>query len=271
MSNPQADLYAALSRAQARARAVEKDARNQFHKYDYASAEAILHESKECLTSEGLAVIPSKLFCSPLAEQWQGAVAMLNATWIVVHAAGGSLVIEGSWPVIPEKGRPYDKALAAARTASLGYLLRDLLNLPRVEKGTDLDANERDQHHAEPPTPEQGDAIVACLDQLGIEKTREGRRAYLEGSPGLFAPENKDEAKAIIAELQKRVGAIKAKPAQRTPAQSSRMRVLVEQLGVTLDEASAFIDIVADGVDAKSAEGAVEVIRRLEKRLEDKA
>jgi hypothetical protein len=145
-TNPQAALFAALSRAQAVAVSVEKDATNKFHKYNYASAEALIAEAKAALASAGLAVVPSSsMLREPkVFEREQGAFAVLLAEWVVVHGDGGSLPIACEWPVIPEKGRPLDKALAAARTASLGYLLRDLLQLPRVEEGTDLDHDSRD-------------------------------------------------------------------------------------------------------------------------------
>lgn len=149
---PDAALFAALAKAQGMAKLVEKDARNQFHKYNYASAEAMITEAKAALSACDLAVIPSELIAQepmPL-EAESGAKAVLIAEWFVVHSGGGRHVVHCRWPVIPEKGRPLDKALAAARTASLGYLLRDLLQLPRVEEGTDLDHDSRDQHRAPP-------------------------------------------------------------------------------------------------------------------------
>ena len=42
-------------------------------------------------------------------------------------------------PVLPEKGRPIDKAEAGARTYALSYFLRDLLLIPRVDEGSDVD------------------------------------------------------------------------------------------------------------------------------------
>lgn len=164
--NEQAGLFSALARAQAAAKNVEKDAKNSFHKYNYVSAEAMIAEAKACLSTEGLAVVPTSANLreprpgeAPTGgdgDLGKGARTVLVASWLVCHSDGGSLPIECEWPVIPEKGRPLDKALAAARTASLNYLLRDLLQLPRVEEGTDLDHDSRDQHrngHREPPAP----------------------------------------------------------------------------------------------------------------------
>ena len=160
---PQSKLFAALASAQAAAKNVEKDAKNQFHKYNYVSAEAMIAEAKVCLSSNGLAVVPtSAIMREPRAGEQptggdsdlgKGARMMLVASWLVCHVDGGSIPVECEWPVIPEKGRPLDKALAAARTASLNYLLRDLLQLPRVEEGTDLDHDSRDQQRREPARP----------------------------------------------------------------------------------------------------------------------
>ena len=152
-------IYAALAKAQAIALAVEKDARNQFHKYNYASAEALIHEAKAALSQCGLAVVPSVSNISDPTEAQakSGAVGVLTATWVVVHQDGGAMTVACHWPIIPEKGRPFDKALAAARTASLGYLLRDLLQLPRVEEGTDLDHDSRDNRQEQRPAPPRRD------------------------------------------------------------------------------------------------------------------
>jgi hypothetical protein len=161
--NPQAMLFNALAAAQAAAKAVDKDATNKFHRYAYTSAEGMIAEAKQALAAHGLAVVPvvaslrePKECERPSKDDGdvgKGAKAILAATWMVVHGMGGTLTIDCEWPVIPEKGRPFDKALAAARTASLNYLLRDLLQLPRVEEGTDLDHDSRDAHRQPPRQP----------------------------------------------------------------------------------------------------------------------
>lgn len=190
--NAQAALFAALAKAQAAARAVEKDATNKFHRYNYTSAEGMIAEAKLAMSQFGLAVIPisanlrephtSELPTKDDGDLGKGARAVLMAEWLVVHEAGGSQLIGCAWPVIPEKGRPLDKALAAARTASLNYLLRDLLQLPRVEEGTDLDHDSRDQpqqrrEQAPPPPPVKPDdskaldlaRVIATADEKTLQ------------------------------------------------------------------------------------------------------
>jgi hypothetical protein len=62
-------------------------------------------------------------------------------------ASGESVTDEVGWVAIPEKGRPVDKALASALTASLNYFLRDLLMVPREEES---EMDKRDDTKFEP-------------------------------------------------------------------------------------------------------------------------
>ena len=191
-------IYCAMIEAQAEARQIEKDAKNSFHRYNYVSAEAMIHEGKVLFAKHGLALIPvsSSLSqsCPPTAavlssndEEWgknSRSAATLQSSWLLVHKGGGQLQMSTSWPVVPEKGRPLDKAVAAARTASLSYLLRDILQIPRVEEGTDLDSEDRDREARPTPGSQQsGDdldvissLISAALDEMGLTGPARGNR-----------------------------------------------------------------------------------------------
>ena len=140
-TDPQAALAAALNKAQGAAGAVSKGSRNNFHKYKYASAEALIEEGRSALHGAGLALVPD----SQSIELGTGdGLSVLKRTYTLIHSGGGSLTMSQEWPIIPEKGRPMDKAVASAVTASLGYFLRDLLLMPRVDPADDLDSNTRD-------------------------------------------------------------------------------------------------------------------------------
>lgn len=152
-----AALHAALARAVARAAAVEKDGANTYHRYRYASAEAMLTEARAALAAEGLALVISGAVVDeaarPLTEvRAKGERAspddrcpVLVVDAALVHAEGGSLPLGWEWPVVVEAGRPADKAVASARTTSLAYALRDLLLLPRVDESDDMDSPRRDE------------------------------------------------------------------------------------------------------------------------------
>lgn len=149
-------LFAGLVRAQRAAEAVAKNGRNNFHHYAYASAEDVIQAGRDALAEGGLA-----LFCTThevfvmLASRAAGALGAedpgeeetvaVRVRYLLAHESGESQAIVSETPVIPEKGRPWDKALAAAKTFDLSYTLRGVLLLPRgdQEGGVD-DRNDRD-------------------------------------------------------------------------------------------------------------------------------
>ncbi|HEU4368312.1 MAG TPA: ERF family protein, partial [Methylomirabilota bacterium] len=132
-------LNKALAAAQRRAQAVEKDAQNTFHKYKYASAEAIIAEAREALSAEGLAVFPLSIDRDPTQvdhkwgegvdkdgkpDQYIDVPRRVLARYLLLHESGEEREFSSSVPVIPEKGRPEDKAEFGSRTENLGYALR---------------------------------------------------------------------------------------------------------------------------------------------------
>lgn len=213
-------LFGALAVAQANARSVDKDSKNEFHKYKYASAEALIREAKESLAVAGLAVMPMTSRIVPVEkepfgaiENKGGAVGMLKASWMIVHGGGGSMELSLEWPIVPEKGRPIDKAVAAAHTASLGYLLRDLLQLPRVEEGTGLDDDsrdrEREERRAEKPQerPAKAAPKISARDvEMAVKSAVMAELSRLKVGDGLTPDETK---KALVAEVN-RLGGGKA-------------------------------------------------------------
>lgn len=204
-------LAAALVSAQASARPVEKDARNKFHSYNYVSAEAMIADSKEILAAHGLALAPSgfelgenpniKITASSKNGPTEFSCAgILTSHWTVFHEAGETMQIHTQWPVVPESGRPLDKAVAAARTASLSYLLRDLLQLPRVEEGTGLDEDSRDRHRGEPVSHR-------ARPNEQEEDPRETSRHQVPPAKNTTAPASEDKRSAteVLLEFKARV------------------------------------------------------------------
>lgn len=158
-----AKLYEALGAAQARCKAVGKDAVNEHHRYKYASAEAIFSEAKSALEGTGLSVLPTgqriemrEAVPGPLSrrEREEGFKAdpqakipclYLVRSFELVHSSGESKALHVEWPIVLEAGRPLDKAVAGAETSSLAYLYRDLLAMPRVDDADDMNSNARDR------------------------------------------------------------------------------------------------------------------------------
>ena len=130
----------AIVNAQAMARAVEKDGRNAYAKYDYVSAEQMIAEARKVLAANGLA------FVLVSSEVDGSTPPNVRTAWKLMHASGESLDISAETPAIEGKQRPLDKAVATALTYAQNYALRGLLNLPRVEKGTEVDERDDGAH-----------------------------------------------------------------------------------------------------------------------------
>jgi len=135
------EVAQALAKAQREARAVEKRSRNDQHNYNYASAEDVIAAARDALATAELALAPGAFRfrrAEGTLDENAGAIGYLDITYLLVHAPSGKQhQISLEEAVCPTPGRmggwarPLDKAIFAARTESLGYMLRELLLIPR--------------------------------------------------------------------------------------------------------------------------------------------
>jgi hypothetical protein len=132
---PEATLVRSLHAAQWEANRIDKDSKNTFSNYDYTSAESMMSMWTEISGRHGLSLFPVELNIrySP------GDPPILQTTWLLSHIRGEDRTLTMEWPVVTGKGKPMDKAIASARTSSLGYLIRDLLIAPRIHPTDDMD------------------------------------------------------------------------------------------------------------------------------------
>ena len=143
-------LATALAAAQASADRIDKDSRNDFARFDYTSAESMMAMWTVIGEAHGLSLYPAAL-------NIEGGV--LRTCWILEHAESeGTREIRMDWPIVEAKGKPMDKAVASARTSSLGYLIRDLLIAPRVHPTDDMDHPRWSTGDKEPQKGRQGSA-----------------------------------------------------------------------------------------------------------------
>lgn len=142
-------LAAAIVRAQALAVAVEKTSANHHQRYNYASAESIMQTATECLAAAGLALLCKSWEVRPLEGRSDGHFADVVASFELLHEGGESREIGPfAMPAISARGRPQDKAISTALTYLQGYGLRGVLNLPRVDEGSEVDARDDGQRAA---------------------------------------------------------------------------------------------------------------------------
>ncbi len=159
-----AELYKALATFSASIKGIEKDARNSFHKYEYTSSERMMATVRSHLLENGLVFIPlsSEIREGQVASMVNGKqgpveerTAILRQTFRIAHENGEHLDMVKDWPIAPERGRPMDKACAAADTTSISYFLRALGLIPRGDESEELDYSGRSQPVHDGPEPEQ--------------------------------------------------------------------------------------------------------------------
>lgn len=173
------NLAAAMVKAQASAQAVAKTSENKFHRYRYASAEALIEEGREALSGAGLALITLRWEVLPAATE--GASSRVHVHYLLLHTSGESISLDATTSVLPEKGRPQDKAEATALTYNLGYFIRGLLLLPREEESIAVDQrDDRDRGYRHVETPPKSQDRIEAKQQVssnpsieGVDPTRE--------------------------------------------------------------------------------------------------
>lgn len=145
-----ASIAAALVEAQGYARALFKEAKNQHHRYAYASAEQVIDEARRALGRAGLALIQTsdRLNREGVTRGGDGLIGYVECSYTLVHKDGKSIDLSATMPVIVSKGRPDDKAYCAALTTCLAYFLRGLLLIPRDDDAAAID--QRDDRGFDP-------------------------------------------------------------------------------------------------------------------------
>lgn len=124
---------------------VQKDARNEYHKYRYASAEAVLKKVNAALSERGIAVSSAahleQYVPAETKEDTAHAIVRLALTF---HDGDESLTVEG----LGEGSDKGDKATMKANTAALKYAMANAFLIswgddPEADSETDIEAARR--------------------------------------------------------------------------------------------------------------------------------
>ncbi len=171
-------FHAALAAAQGAVSPLAKDGKNEHHRYRYTTSEAVIDEGRSALSANGLSLICQRAFVSheDVVESVLTSDGepkdrparhyMLTACYRL-FGHGEQVEITSETPIIPEKGRPLDKALAAAKTYDLAYTLRSLLLIPRSDAlARDAEVDQRDDRRAisDVSTPAAAPDVAALFD-----------------------------------------------------------------------------------------------------------
>jgi DNA polymerase-1 len=138
-------LDGALLEAQRMIKSVRKASKTDFGpRYNYASAEDMIAESRRALIAAGLIVYrEGRKLCYrtwpwsvPIKEKYvtTDGTWVIASTWRMSHPKSGeSRTVETEYPIVVSAGRPLDKATNGALSTEMGYFYRDVLQIPRVE------------------------------------------------------------------------------------------------------------------------------------------
>lgn len=167
MSIPRA-MSGLLGRAQSQIEDIPKASRNDFHGYDFASAEDILRYTRKVLHAAGLVALRGSWEWVRWTVTHDGEpmqfvrvqMQLISPVGMSGHQTTSGNDLDGlkfsemdepfityiDWPVVVSKGRPIDKALASALTDATKYWLLGLLMVPRA----DCEMDQRDDSTHQP-------------------------------------------------------------------------------------------------------------------------
>lgn len=160
-------LWAAMAQARAAMTPLVKDSENNFHNYRYTSADTMIGSGSRCLAAHGLSLI-----VQDAALDTESSPNILVATLLLAHSGGGTVRMSHHMAVLPDKGRPHDKALCSARTVLLAYCYRDVLGIERPDSDDDI-AGRDDTAYATPKRTSQ--PINRQPISNGKPKTKNGK------------------------------------------------------------------------------------------------
>lgn len=196
-----ARLLTKLAAAQAAIGVIEKDKRNEFHRYDYASIEAIVLGTREHLLEHGVIVLAGHRELSERTRETNSGpatVTTVRLTFSIFDVETG-FALDVDWAGRGED--PADKGIAKALTDARKTFLIQQLNLARG-----------DDTEADPSTDERSSAngtVNMVSEAKGLSDAKLNQALVAVGLPasqkpfGSFVRIPKDAVEPIRAELAK--------------------------------------------------------------------
>ena len=163
IDNMNAELIAALSKAQGEITNAAKNAKNPHFKSDYADLAAVLNTVKPALSKHGIALVQGTAFDG----------AMVTVTTVLAHSSGGSVSSEAS--CVPAKMD--GQGIGSATTYLRRYSLAAMTGIAQE----DLDG-EDSKHNTTPPPPARKPRKKPNVPQKAVEAVLEGIAAG-KGTP----------------------------------------------------------------------------------------
>jgi hypothetical protein len=204
-------LPGALLAAQRDIQHVRKDAHNEHHKFDYASADGIVSDARSILHKHGLVARVKGCGVETIASEtgtsregsFEKPRALVRVEFELSHPDSSQAEsVEHALIAIAERGRPIDKAILGVRTSLWAYYLRDLLMLPRFD---DKQVCDRDDREYDPDAigKESAAELVEQLNRVGMS-VEFIRRKLVEGKVDADSVRGKPHTwpKALLPRIQ---------------------------------------------------------------------
>lgn len=201
----QTPLQSALSEIMSEAGYVQKDAKNDFHRYKYASADAVLTKVREACAKRGVAITGTTAEVVELnfGQDHKGKPQLLAVVRISQQYALGeeSVTFQG----LGSGADSSDKAVMKANTAALKYLLSNAFNIswgddPEADTSVDEAASapksakpagktrKKAKPKAAAPSREDLEKRIAeAATQADLDKVRDLMLAHLDKKSDTFA------------------------------------------------------------------------------------
>ena len=251
---PNARISKALVAAVRAAKALKHDKKNAYQSFTYTSAEALIAEARKALSQNGLVCFQAGWGWEPIAARdytkysnsgdLKLATGKAFVTFTVLHESGESIAGKVEVPVIPEKGRPEDKAMATALTMAESYYLRSLLMIPRS-----MSADEMNARNDGP-----ADAALAATDPKKMEPRRAPQRVAAPKQTG-----------ASAAEASAELAPAKVMPAKAEPKKEAKPAARGRSTEIELTSGGKARKIMTAGIDAATLTQLYKASVRIEK------
>lgn len=202
---PLAPLAAALAAARKSAPTIAKLGSNDAHNFKYAQGEDVIEACRAVLAANGLSLFPVRLAArEPTKSESIGLEgkagrygvphSILCGSYWLLHESGARVDLYFETPIVPERGRPLDKATFAAETEQLAYAHRDVLG---AKRGTTLDVAGREDSddHGDQPPPARPQPPARAPAGKRREAPRQAQRA-----PAQAAANVPDHVRAALSE-----------------------------------------------------------------------
>jgi len=261
-NNGTSGLWAGLVAAQRAGRTVAKDGKNAHHGYKYATSEDVIEEARGALSAGELALFAEAsslreiIPASGEGSAYEPPLYVVDSVYVLAHASGGTHRITSSTFVMPEKGRPFDKALAAARTYDLAYTLRSLLLLPRGE--ADHPDQRDDRAWSPAKTVSAKSAIMAAAGRLATPPARDVLAEARQVEPVRATAKTdqpREEFRGRVDAAYAAYAALAASDAASTTAKADQPRIAGEDFRVRVEVARSRLAELIRG-DQEEMDGA---------------